>query len=245
MSWLDVVLLLAGGLLAGGINSMAGGGSLLTVPLLSLAGVDGLSANGTNRVAVLIQTVMSGVGYHQGGVRPYRETARLAPPALVGGLIGALSVSQLNDDAFEKIFGLLMIPLLVLALWKPKLDRELKPWPRWVQLLVFFGVGFYAGAIQAGVGILLLLLLTRSGYDLVRGNGIKTALVILITAFVALPVFLIDGQVEWYPALVLSAGSAAGGYGGARLAVHGGERLIKPVLVVAVLGLSGKMVGLY
>ncbi len=245
MSWLDAVLLFAGGFLAGGINSMAGGGSLLTVPLLSLAGVDGLSANGTNRVAVLIQTVMSGVGYHQGGVRPYRETAQIAPPALVGGLVGALLVSQLNDDAFEKIFGLLMIPLLVLALWKPKLDAEAAPWPRWVQLAVFFGVGFYAGAIQAGVGILLLLILTRSGYDLVRGNAIKTALVILITAFVALPVFLLDGQVEWFPAFVLSAGSALGGYGGARLAVHGGDRLIKPVLVVAVLGLSGRMIGLY
>lgn len=245
MSWLDALLLFAGGLVAGGINSMAGGGSLLTVPLLSLAGVDGLSANGTNRVAVLIQTVMSGVGYHQGGVRPYRETARIAPPALVGGLVGALLVSQLDDDAFEKIFGLLMIPLLVLALWKPKLDAEIAPWPRWVQLVVFFGVGFYAGAIQAGVGILLLLILTRSGYDLVRGNAIKTALVILITAFVALPVFLIDGQVEWLPAFVLSAGSAIGGYGGARLAVHGGDRLIKPVLVLAVLGLSGRMIGLY
>lgn len=245
MTTFEALLLFGGGLLAGVINSMAGGGSLLTVPLLSLAGVEGLAANGTNRVAVLIQTLASGVGYHQGGQRPYRETARLLPPALVGGLVGALLVSQLNDELFEKIFGFLMIPLLILALWKPKAETSTEPWPRWVEIVVFLGLGFYAGAIQAGVGLLLLLMLARSGYDLVTGNAIKTLLVIAITALVALPVFLLDGQIRWLPALVLSAGSATGGYVGARVAVGGGERVIKPVLVVAVLGLAGRMVGLY
>jgi uncharacterized membrane protein YfcA len=245
VSWFDALILFGGGLLAGVINSMAGGGSLLTVPLLSLAGVEGLAANGTNRVAVLIQTVTAGVGYHQGGVRPYKTAARLIPPALFGGLLGALLVSQLDDGAFEKLFGFLMIPLLGVALWKPKADVVAEPWPRWVELLVFFGVGVYAGAIQAGVGLVLLLLLARSGINLVMGNAIKSALIVAITAIVALPVFLLDGQVEWAPALVLSAGAASGGYAGARLAVERGEQLIRPVLVVAVLGLAGRMLGLY
>lgn len=245
MTFLEALLLFGGGLLAGVINSMAGGGSLLTVPLLSLAGVEGLAANGTNRVAVLIQTLSSGIGYHQGGQRPYRAASRLIPPALVGGLAGALLVSQLNDDLFEKIFGFLMIPLLILALWKPKAETAHEPWPRWLEIVVFLGLGFYAGAIQAGVGLLLLLLLARSGFDLVSGNAVKTLLVISITALVALPVFLLDGQIRWIPALVLSAGSAAGGYAGARVATKGGERIIKPVLVVAVLGLAGRMIGLY
>jgi uncharacterized membrane protein YfcA len=138
-----------------------------------------------------------------------------------------------------------MIPLLGVALWKPKADVVAEPWPRWVELLVFFGVGVYAGAIQAGVGLVLLLLLARSGINLVMGNAIKSALIVAITAIVALPVFLLDGQVEWAPALVLSAGAASGGYAGARLAVERGEQLIRPVLVVAVLGLAGRMLGLY
>lgn len=245
MSGLDAVILLVGGVIAGVINSMAGGGSLLTVPLLSIAGVNGLDANGTNRLSVLIQGLTSGLGYVQGGVRPIQETVRILPPALVGGLIGAVGVSQLDDSAFEKLFGVLMIPLLVLALWKPKADVAPEPWPIWVQLVVFFGVGFYAGAIQAGVGIILLLLLARSGVDLVRGNAIKTFVIVAVTAIVALPVFLLDGQVRWGPALVLSAGTAAGGYLGARVAIRGGERLVKPVLVVAVIALSGRMIGLY
>jgi len=250
VSALDAVLLLVGGLVAGVINSMAGGGSLLTVPLLSIVGVEGLDANGTNRVAVLVQTLTSGLGFHQAGVRPYRETARLLPPALVGGLLGALVVSSIDDEFFEQVFGVLMIPLLVLALWKPSKAKmaaaaEGPAWPWWLSGLVFFGVGFYAGAIQAGVGILLLLTLSRSGIDLVRGNAIKTIIVVVITAVVALPVFIAKGQVEWVPAVVLSIGTGAGGYLGARVAAHGGERVIKPVLVVSVIGLAGRMIGLY
>lgn len=245
VTWLDVLILFGGGLLAGVINAMAGGGSLLTVPLLSLAGVDGLSANGTNRVAVLFQTITAGIGYHQGGVRPYAITKRLLPQALVGGLLGALLVSQLNDDVFERVFGLLMIPLLVLSLWKPKPDAAPEPWPKWVEVTVFFGIGFYAGAIQAGAGLILLLVLRRAGIDLLRGNAVKTHLIIAISGLVALPVFLLNGQVEWLPAIVLSMGSASGGYLGARVATKGGEAIIKPVLVVAVLGLSGRMIGLY
>ncbi len=245
MTWLDALILFGGGLLAGVINAMAGGGSLLTVPLLSLAGVEGLAANGTNRVAVLAQTLTAGVGYHQGGVRPYTLSKRLLPPALVGGLVGALLVSQLADDVFEKIFGVLMIPLLALSLWKPKPDAAAEPWSRWFEGLVFFGLGFYAGAIQAGAGLILLLVLRRAGVDLLRGNAVKTHLIIGISGLVALPVFLWNGQVEWLPAIVLSLGSAAGGYAGARVATKGGEKIIKPVLIVAVLALSGRMVGLY
>ncbi len=245
MSTLDVLILLGGGLLAGVINAMAGGGSLLTVPLLSLAGVGGLDANGTNRVAVLIQNVTSGIGYHERGVRPYRATGRVLPPALAGGLAGALLVSQIDDELFERLFGLLMIPLLVLALWKPKTSAADRTWPAGLTIVVFFGLGFYAGAVQAGVGILLLLVLSRMGFDLVQGNGVKTHLVIAITACVALPIFIWNDQVEWLPALVLSVGTGVGGYLGARIAADGGERIIKPVLVVAVLGLAGRMIGIY
>ena len=112
-------------------------------------------------------------------------------------------------------------------------------------ILVFFGIGFYAGAIQAGAGLILLLVLRRAGVDLLRGNAVKTHLIIGISGLVALPVFLWNGQVEWLPALVLSLGSAAGGYTGARVATKGGEKIIKPVLIVAVLALSGRMIGLY
>ncbi|MEM8904110.1 MAG: sulfite exporter TauE/SafE family protein [Actinomycetota bacterium] len=244
MSPTDAVLLVVGGLFAGVINAMAGGGSLLTVPLLSLAGVEGLLANGTNRVGVLIQTGSAGIGFARRGVGGREETLRILVPTVVGGVIGSVAVSQIDDELFERAFGVLMIPLLVLALWKPRADRPRRPWPYWLTATVFVGVGFYAGAIQAGVGLILLLVLSRAGHDLVTANAIKTYVVIAVS-IVAVAVFVSQDQVRWLPALVLSAGTAAGGYLGSQIAVDGGERVIKPVLVVSVLALSGRMIGLY
>lgn len=244
MSVTDALLLVAGGVFAGVVNAMAGGGSLLTVPLLSLAGVEGLLANGTNRVSVLIQTGSAGFGYARRGIGGREETLRILVPTVIGGIVGSVAVSQIDDELFEQAFGLLMIPLLALSLWKPRTDEPSKPWPPWLTAVVFTGVGFYAGAIQAGVGLILLLVLSRAGHDLVTANAIKIYVVIVVS-MVAVAVFISQGQVRWVPALVLSAGTAVGGYVGSQIAVDGGEQVIKPVLVVAVLALSGRMIGLY
>jgi hypothetical protein len=109
---------------------------------------------------------------------------------------------------------------------------------------VFFLAGVYAGAIQAGVGLILLLILNRAGHDLVSGNAIKNYVVIGVS-LIAVPIFLANDQVRWLPALVLSAGTMIGGYVGANSAISGGERVIKPVLVVSVVILAGRMLGFY
>jgi uncharacterized protein len=84
MSVVDVLLILIGGFVAGVINAMAGGGSLLTVPLLSLAGIGGTLANGTNRVAVLVQNMSSAWGYARRGVGDRAQTLQVLAPAAVG-----------------------------------------------------------------------------------------------------------------------------------------------------------------
>jgi len=245
MSAFDALALLVGGIAAGFINSMAGGGSLLTVPLLALVGVDGLNANGTNRVAVAIQNLTSAYGYARGGVLKAKAAIPLVIPAVVGGAIGSLAISEVDDETFERIFGLLMIPLLVLVLVKPIGKGEAKPWPSWMASLALFGVGVYAGAIQAGVGLMLLFLLARMGNDLISANATKTLIILAVTALVAVPIFASKGEVSLLPAIVLSAGTGIGGYVGARSAVSAGERIVKPVLVVAVVALSGRMLGFY
>ncbi len=223
---------------------MAGGGSLLTVPLLALAGVEGLLANGTNRVAVLLSTLATGRGFSKGGYVNWAQILPVAAPAVVGGAVGSVAVSQIDDKLFERIFGVVMVPLLILALRPKKTDAAPSTWPLWVTIVVFFLAGIYAGAIQAGVGLILLLILNRAGHDLVTGNAIKN-FVVTGVSLIAVPVFILQGQVRWLPALVLSAGTMIGGYAGANSAVSGGERVVKPVLAVAVLILAGKMLGLY
>lgn len=244
MTVVEAVVLLVGGLLAGIINSMAGGGSLLSVPLLSLAGVGGTAANGTNRIAVLVQNITGAYGYARRDVGDRRRTIQVLIPAMVGGLFGSLVASQIPDEVFERIFGLLMLPLLYLSIRKPKIDAEAEPWPLWISSLVFMGVGFYAGAVQAGVGLIILLVLSRAGFDLVTANAMKTVVILGVT-LIAVPVFILNDQVRWIPAAVLSVGMGIGGYVGANIAVDGGERVIRPVLIVVVLVLASRMLGLW
>lgn len=244
MTAFDLAVLLLGGLFAGTVNAMAGGGSLLTVPLLTVVGLDGLVANGTNRVAVLLQNLSAAIAFARQGVGGLRQTVPVLVPVLAGSLLGSVTVSQIADDAFQRVFGVLMIPLLILGLRPPRPRADAAPWPRWVSALVFFGIGLYGGAFQAGVGLVLLVALARAGIDLVTANSIKAVVILAITA-VAVPVFIAQGQVRWLPALVLSIGMAAGGALGARIAVEGGERVIRPVLALAVLALAGRMLGLY
>ncbi len=244
MTAVEAAVLLAGGVLAGIINSMAGGGSLLSVPLLSLAGVGGTVANGTNRIAVLVQNITGAYGYARRDVGDRRRTVQVLIPAVAGGLVGSLVASQIPDDVFERIFGLLMLPLLYLSIRKPTIDTDREPWPLWVSSVVFLAVGFYAGAVQAGVGLIILLVLSRAGFDLVTANAMKTVVILCVT-LLAVPVFILNDQVRWIPALVLSVGMGAGGYLGANIAVDGGERVIRPVLIVVVLVLASRMLGLW
>lgn len=244
MTWWQAVLLVVGGFFAGGINSVAGGGSTLTVPLLVLAGVPGNSANGSNRVGVLTSNAAAAASFRRLGVQGLAHTGPVLVPVLVGSLFGSIAISGLTDDAFETVFGLLMIPLIILAIKKPKVRIDGPQWSRLTTVVVFFFIGIYGGAIQAGVGLVLLAALTRAGFDLVTANNIKVLVTFAVTA-VALPVFIAQGQVDWIPALTLALGFTAGGWVGAHVAVGGGEKLIRVVMIGATMVLAGGLLGLY
>ena len=246
MDPLDVVLLLVGGLAAGVINTMAGGGSLLTVPLLVLAGVPGNVANGSNRIGILTSNVTAAATFRRLGVSGLTRILPVLVPVAIGAAAGAVLVGQLADETFDRVFGFLMVPVLIVSLRQPRVEAK-ETGGRWaspVAALVFFGIGLYGGAFQAGIGLLLVLALSQSGLDLVVANNIKV-LVTLVVTLAALPVFILGGRVDWAPALVLALGFAAGGVMGARFTVRGGDRIVRPVLVLSVLGFSGRLLGLY
>jgi uncharacterized membrane protein YfcA len=242
----EIILLIGGGLVAGTVNTLAGGGSLLTVPLLVLCGLPGNLANGSNRVGVLVQSAAAVWSFRAQGVSELRRTIPLLAPLLLGSLIGASVVSQLSDALFERAFGVVMLLLLVPTfVWRRSEPNSTEtPWSRGTTGVAFFLIGIYGGAFQAGVGLLLLLALARSGLDLVRANAQKVAVVGMLTA-VSLPVFIANEQVAWLPAALLAIGFSGGGALGARVAIRGGERLIRPVVTVAVVMLAAKLLGLY
>jgi len=242
----EALLLLAGGLAAGTVNTLAGGGSLLSVPLLVMLGLPGGVANGTNRIGILVQNGVAAWRFRRAGIWDVRRAALELGAVAAGALAGAIAVVQLSDRAFERAFALAMLVLLVPTLRRPPtlgVDPGPQP-PRWLRAAAFFAIGLYGGAIQAGVGVLLVFALAWAGYDLVRANALKVSINFCFTLLAA-PIFIAEGKVAWLPALVLGAGFAAGGELGARLAVRGGERLIRPVLALAVLALAGRMLGLY
>jgi len=242
---LDVLLLVGGGLLAGSVNTMAGGGSMLTVPLLVLAGLPGDVANGSNRVGILASNASAAAAFRRLGVSGLSRTLPVLVPVAVGSLVGALLVARLADETFERAFGVLMVPLLLLSL-RPPVSKpvEGRVWSGQFTVLVFLAVGLYGGAFQAGIGLLLMVALSRSGMDLVVVNSVKVVVIVVVTV-IALPLFIVSGRVDWGPALVLAAGFALGGALGARLTVTRGSSLIRPVMVAAVLALAGRLLGLF
>lgn len=247
MTWWECALLVGGGTVAGTINTLAGGASAITVPLLVLLGVPGNLANGTNRVGVLVQCIAGSLRFHAAGVSGFREALPILLPTSLGSTLGAVAVSSLADETFERLFAVVMVLLLVPILGGARIGpapgqrREMPPLLRFV---VFFLIGAFGGAFQAGVGLLLIFALAWAGYDLVRANSIKVVVNTALAA-VAVPVFVARGQVEWLPAFFLSLGFVAGSTLGVHLAIEGGEKVIRPVIAGAVLLLAGRMLGLY
>jgi len=241
------MILALGGLVAGVINTLAGGGSLLTVPLLVFLGLPATTANGTNRIGVLFQNLVSTLRFRKEGLDGFRGARPILIPIVLGALIGATIASRMSAEIFKQVFGIAMIALLIPILRQARPvdpDKTIEPRSRFWNHLIFFGIGLYGGAIQAGVGLFLIAALARSGLDLVRANAIKVLLIGMLT-LVAVPVFIAHGQVDWPYASALVLGFALGGELGARAAIKGGERLIKPVLVVSVLAMAGRMLNLY
>lgn len=233
-------LLFGAGVLAGAINTVAGGGSFLSIAALLFAGVPPDVANATNRLGVLLQTGASALHYHRAGALEWPVALRLAPSAVLGGLLGAWLSIDLDPERLRQIIGAAMLLMLAVVLLPPArwLRRSGEAAHPLVQHGVFLLIGVYGGFLQAGVGMLLLLGFSLlSGRDLGQANGPKLLLVLMFTA-PALAVFLVSGRVAWVPGLVLAAGSVLGGLLGARLALWGGASLIRGVLVVT-LALSG------
>jgi uncharacterized membrane protein YfcA len=239
----ELLLVAAGGLVAGIVNVTAGGGSLLTVPLLILLGLPATEANGTNRLALVVQNVPAVRTFRGGGVSEWGRGLRLAAVALPGTVAGAILGVRVDDRLFERVLGVALLVMLffVLRRTRPSDRTPVDASPRLSTYLAFAGLGFYAGFLQAGIGFLIMFsLVALEGLDLVRTNAVKVTFVLLMQA-VALAVFAIGGKVQPAAGLVLAAGNATGAWIAVRLSLSRGERFIRPVLAAAVVAFAAKM----
>ncbi|MBN2812927.1 MAG: sulfite exporter TauE/SafE family protein [Bacteroidales bacterium] len=240
LEWYQYALIIGAGLIAGFINTLAGSGSLLTLPLLMFIGLPPTVANGTNRIAIMLQSLVGSVGFRKQGALNLRAGLMLGIPSVLGSVAGALIALAINAKAMERAVGILLIFMFFVVLFKPEAwlkgrqEKDLSA-SKWLNFLIFFLIGVYGGFVQAGVGFFLLGgLVLGAGLDLVKANAIKNLLVFLYTPF-ALAVYMIGNQVDYKAGLILSIGSMAGAWLGTRSAVSWGPVFVRYVLLVAVL----------
>ena len=233
------ILLIGAGFVAGTINSIAGGGSLLTLPLLIFIGLPPTVANATNRIAIFVGGVGAATSFHRRGLIPFEWVRLGLPPALVGVALGTWGATEIGDVTFERILAVVLVMAAGWMIWHPirPPESEAAPVPegsrRWLLRLAFFGLGCYSGFIQAGIGFLFLALLSANGLDLVRGNAVKVPLILAFMAL-AIPLFALNGLLDWTAGLILATGQFFGAKVGVHLQVLKGEAWVRNVLTLAI-----------
>lgn len=238
MEWYMVLALIGTGLAAGFINTTAGGGSMLTLPMLMFLGLPANVANGTNRIAILLQNVIGVRTFHQKKVLNFSTDYRLAIPAVAGAIIGTLFAVEINVELLKKIIAGLMVLMLLIVVLKPDVwvkeqAGEVNAKPTTWQYVIFFFIGLYGGFIQMGVGFFLLAgLVLGGGYNLLKANAVKVFIVLIYTVF-SLGIFMFHGQVDWIAGLILAAGNMIGAWLGVHFSVKGGAKFIRFVLILA------------
>ncbi|MFT4614257.1 MAG: putative membrane protein YfcA [Bacteroidia bacterium] len=246
----QAALLVAVGIVGGFLNVMAGGGSLLTVPVMIFMGLPGPVANGTNRIAILAQNLTAIATFARRGFMEFRLSLSLAACALPGAVAGALLGVQLEGAWFNRALALIMIAVMLLmhfdrgakgsakdsaADYKPSAKQLL-----WGHILMV-GAGFWGGFIQLGVGFIIMPILNRvMGLDLVRTNVHK---VFIIAVYTLAALFVFASQIElfWMVGLALAVGNSIGGYLGAHFTVTRGESLVRLILNLVLFGFIVKL----
>lgn len=250
MGWTEVVTLIVSGLLVGFINTLAGGGSIISLSILMMLGLPPSVANGTNRIAITIQTLTATTSFRQQKILPFRKAVFLSIPTIFGALLGSWLAVDIREDIFEKAIGIIMLFMLVFILYQPqkyiygRAEVVEKPL-NWKVYIIFFLIGIYGGFIHMGVGYFLLAsIVLGAGFDLVKANAVKVFIVLAYAPF-TLIVFLYYGQVNWLYGLILAIGNVIGALVASRMAVKKGVVFVKWVIVIVIIITAGDMFGLY
>jgi len=247
MNPLVLVELFIAAVLGGAVNSVDGGGSLITFPSLLAAGVSPVLANATNTAALLPGSISSAIAYRQELPYQRRLLIILLLPSMVGGLVGAVALVA-APEVFGRIVPFLVLFATLLFAGRDVFNRLTKnnsthdqPVTRlgsvWGILFQFL-VASYGGYFGAGIGILMLASLSIIGlHNIHRMNAIKTVLNATING-VAMIYFVIQGKIVWSLAVLMAIGAAIGGYGGARLARKVNQNYVRAFVVIAGLVVS-------
>ncbi|MGQ1892014.1 sulfite exporter TauE/SafE family protein [Thermophagus sp. OGC60D27] len=245
MDALEILLLVLAGILSGFVNVVAGGGSLLTLPLMIFMGLPSGVANGTNRIAIIAQNVFAVSNFARKGIYEFPYSLYLGAAAVVGAIIGANLAVDIDEKAFNRFLALVMVGAAFFIVRRKQNtisdNANISSKQLVSGLLVFFLLGIYGGFLHAGIGFLIILALTKiNHFSLMKANSIKV-FVALVYSIPAVGVFLFNGMVDWKVGITLAVGTSLGGILGSHLNMKGGEKWIKIILVLAIIGMAIKL----
>ena len=217
MDLFEVSILILAVFFCGILNTLAGFGSIISLAVyMDVLNIPGHLANATNRVNILASSNIAAFTFYKNGKLKISGDVSFIIATLLGAILGAVMASYVNDDQFRVAFKYLLIPILLLLISNPKkfmyVDENEKSASAWIILPLLFIIGIYAGFIQAGFGILFLMIMVMLGrYNLIRSNALKIAVVAIYTFFVV-AWFWWKGMIQWVPGLTMAIGQSVGGY---------------------------------
>jgi uncharacterized protein len=242
--WTYPVLFLAGVAVAF-INSVSGGGSILSLPLLIFLGLPSATANGTNRLGILLGSLSALFAFRSQGIFMPRLAFRVGWPAMLGALAGSLFAVRLPDRIFNPILAAVVLFVVAMTMrgHRPNPGSGLAPELRgdaWA-MLAYLGIGFYGGFIQAGSGLIMIYAFTRLGnLDIFGANALKVSNTVLFIA-VSLAAFAATGHIDWPMAAALAAGNLAGGWLGSVTQLKRGEGWVNRFVLWSGLAVAAKL----
>jgi len=228
------------------INTMAGGASIITLPILIFLGLPSNVANGTNRIGLMMTAFSANMGFKSKGISTFPFSAYTGAFALIGSVIGAHIAVEINDELFNRILSIIMITVILIIVFKPKISyknfserltgKHLK-----LSCFVFFFIGLYGGFINAGIGFVIMLFLHfYNRLNLIKVNATKVVIVLVYTIGAFLT-FFFNGLVDLPYGMCLGIGTLIGGWNASRFSVEKGEGIIKIFLVISALIIAVKL----
>lgn len=238
MQW-QLIFLFFTGLVSGFINTLAGGGSGLNLPMMIFLGIDPIVANGTNRLAITAQTLTGIAKFKSHDIHDFKLTKFAAPFVFIGALAGSWYSTTIDPQVFKKLLGFVIIGVAAITLINPFryfkehsthfLERPGFTTKKIIAAFVFLLIGLYGGLIQVGIGFVIMIVIRiLTGANLVEVNAIKVSIAFFF-AVTALAIFGIKGLIHWPAALILTAGMSLGAYTSAHLGIKKGDRFVKIV----------------
>jgi len=241
----EILLLFAVGFVAGIINTLAGGGSLLTLPVLIFLGLPSNVANATNRIGIFFNSLFAIQGFKSKGVEIHKFSYWLGISAFFGAILGSFIAVDVRGETFNRILAGVIVMIVAYMLFGPKIkEGQAERTDKRSQvfgMIAFFFVGIYGGFIQAGVGYVIMASLTFiNRFSLLKTN-IAKVVVVLIYTLASLGVFIYEGLINWELGIALAVGNATGGYLTSRWSVNKGDQWVRYFVMVTAIAFAIKL----